>query len=211
MAPPGFERAVAHGEHTGNLRALLALLKYDGLEPIAGPLGALLAARIAPIENLPATMLVVPVPLYKGKQRHRGFNQSELLARVVCHDLRRLRPEWRGELASNTLLRERETRAQVELTPLQRRRNLRGVFSVLHPERLRGRHVLLIDDIYTTGATARACSLALKKTGAATVWVATVARAQLRQPEIRFAAARVPDETPLREDVALWDGGKTAP
>jgi adenine/guanine phosphoribosyltransferase-like PRPP-binding protein len=82
---------------------------------------------------------------------------------------------------------------------------------VPHPERLRGRDVLLIDDIYTTGATARACSHALQKAGAATVWVATAARAQMRRQEIRFTATRMPGEAPMHEDVALWDGGKTAP
>jgi ComF family protein len=198
---------VAHGLYTGTLRSLLHLLKYDGLEPVAAKLGALLARRVAPIAGLPATMLAVPVPLYAGKRRERGFNQSLLLARAVCGEMRRLCPEWRGEIAPEMLLRERETESQAQLTARQRRRNLRGVFSVPKPQKLRGRDVLLIDDIYTTGATARACSQALKKAGAARVWVATVARAQ--RHEIQFRGSRTA-EVPMREDVALWDGGKTA-
>ncbi|MGB7189224.1 MAG: phosphoribosyltransferase family protein, partial [Acidobacteriaceae bacterium] len=157
---------------------------------------------------LPAKMLVIPVPLYKGKRRERGFNQSELLARAVCDAMRRLRPEWKGELAPpGMLLRKRATRSQAELSTVQRRRNLRGVFSVPKPERLRGRDVLLIDDIYTTGATARACSEALKKAGAARVWVATAARAQ--RHEVQFSPSRAA-ETPMQEDVVMWDGGKAA-
>ncbi|MFZ0662512.1 MAG: ComF family protein [Acidobacteriaceae bacterium] len=208
VAAPDFERAVAHGLYTGTLRSLLHLLKYDGLEPVAAKLGAPLATQVAAMADLPAAMLVVPVPLYKGKRRKRGFNQSELLARAVCDAMRPLRPEWRGEIAPKMLLRERETQSQAQLTARERRRNLRGVFSVPKPERLPGRDVLLIDDIYTTGATARACSLALKQAGAARVWVATVARAQ--RHEVQFRASRAAD-VPMHEDVAMWDGGNAAP
>ena len=207
MVPPEFERAVAHGLYTDTLRSLLHLLKYDGLEPVALRLGALLAGQVAAIEELPARMVVVPVPLYEGKRRERGFNQAELLARAVCAAMRRLRPEWKGELAPKALMRQRATESQAGLTVHERRRNLRGVFSAPMPGRLRGRDVLLIDDVYTTGATARACSAALKKAGAARVWVATVARAQ--RHEIQFVPTlRTADDSPMHEDVAMWDGGK---
>lgn len=207
MVAPDFERAVAHGLYTGTMRSLLHLLKYDGLEPVAAKLGVLLAVKIAAIPELPARMLVVPVPLYAGKRRERGFNQSELLARAACDTLQGLRPMWRGEPAPGIMLRERETKSQAGLTLHERRRNLRGVFSVPEPEKLRGRDVLLIDDIYTTGATARACSMALKKGGAARVWVATVARAQ--RQEIQFVSSGIAAEVRMQEDVAMWDGGKT--
>jgi ComF family protein len=206
LVSPDFQLAVAHGLYTGTMRALLHLLKYDGLEPIATRLGALLATKVAAAADLPAEMLVIPVPLYRDKRRERGFNQSELLARAVCAAMRRLRPEWKGELAAQTLVRQRATASQAGLTLHERRRNLRGVFSVPEPEKLRGRDVLLIDDIYTTGATARACSAALKKAGAAGVWVATVARAQ--RHEIQFVSSGIGAEVPMHEDVAIWDGGK---
>jgi ComF family protein len=207
LVAPEFELAVAHGLYTGTMRTLLHLLKYDGLEPIAGKLGALMAAKVAAIADLPAKMLVVPVPLYRGKRRERGFNQSQLLARAFCYAMRRLRPAWVGELAPGILIRQRATTSQAGLTLHERRRNLRGVFSVPDPEELQGRDVLLIDDIYTTGATARACSAALKKGGAARVWVATVARAQ--RHEIQFVSSGIAAETPMRDDVAMWDRGKT--
>lgn len=209
MVPPEFERAVAHGLYTDTLRTLLHLLKYEGLEPIALRLGA---RQVAAMEGLPARMVVVPVPLYEGKRRERGFNQAELLARAVCAAMRRLRPEWSGELAPRALMRRRATESQAGLTLHERRRNLRGVFSAPDtgkrgPERLRGRDVLLVDDVYTTGATARACSAALKKAGAARVWVATVARTQ--RQEIRFVpTVRTAEDLPMHEDVAMWDGGK---
>lgn len=212
LAAPDFERAVAHGLYLGTMRSLLHLLKYEGLEPVAVPLGALLATKAAAIADLPAKMVVVPVPLYKGKRRERGFNQSELLARAFCHAMRRMRPEWEGQPAFNGLERTRQTASQAGLTLHERRRNLRGVFSVPKQEAVRGRDILLIDDIYTTGATARACSLALKKAGAARVWVATVARAQ--RHEIQFVSSGIGAEVlaaelPMHEDVAMWDGGRT--
>ena len=205
MVPPEFERAVAHGLYTDTLRTLLHLLKYDGLQPVADSLGALLARQVAAVDGLPARMVVVPVPLFGSKRRERGFNQAELLARAVCAAMRRLRPEWKGELAAGALMRQRATESQAGLTPHQRRRNVRGVFSVPKPERVCGLNVLLIDDICTTGATARACSAALMKAGAARVWVATAARAQ--RQEIQFVPTlSTAAETPMHEDVAMWDG-----
>jgi ComF family protein len=204
MAAPEFERAVAHGLYAGTMRSLLHLLKYEGLEPVAAKLGALLAAQVAAVPELPAKMVVVPVPLYAGKRRERGFNQSELLARAVCEAMRKMRSGWDGELAPGILIRQRATKSQAGLTNAERRRNVRGVFSVADAGKLRGRDVLLIDDIYTTGATARACSAALKKGGAARVWVATVARAQ--RQEIQFAASTAAVDVPMQEDVVMWGG-----
>ena len=87
-------------------------------------------------------------------------------------------PEWKLTLASSTLMRLRATESQAGLTPRQRRLNVRGAFSVSDPAAVAGKHILLVDDIFTTGATARAASQALLRAGAATVWVATLARAR---------------------------------
>jgi len=207
LAPPLFEIAVAHAVYQGATRSLLHLLKYEGLEPIAERLGGLVADRIATIPALPGRMLVIPVPLFRGRRRERGFNQAELLARAAIRSLRRIRPDWEGEFAPGVLARQRATQSQAGLSPHERRRNLRGAFFVPDPSRVRKRDVLVVDDIYTTGATARACSQALRRAGAATVWVATVARAQRRQVET-FRPETVA-EVPMHEDVATWDGGTT--
>ena len=186
------------------MRSLLHLLKYEGLEPIAQRLGELIAHRVSAISEIPKKMLVVPVPLFKGRRRERGFNQAELLTRGVVRAMRRMRPDWVGEFAPGVLARQRATESQAGLSPHQRRRNLRGAFFVPDPSRVQGRDVLLIDDIYTTGATARACSQALKRAGAASVWVATAARAQRRQVEALVSPVA---EIPKHDDVAIWDGG----
>jgi ComF family protein len=206
LAPPPFERAVASGVYTGSLRGLLHLLKYERMQPLARKLGALIADEVAAIDHLPEAMQVVPVPLFAARQRQRGFNQAESLAGSVIHALRSLLPGWSGQLAPDVLKRERATESQSGLTAAERRRNVRDVFSVPDPARVAGRNILLIDDIYTTGATARACSKALRQAGAAAVWVATAARAQ-REPH-RFTPG-IAFEPAVHTDVALWDRGST--
>jgi ComF family protein len=203
-----FENAVAHGVYRGTLRSLLHLLKYDGLQPIAQRLGALLARRILAIPNIPQNLIVVPVPLYRSKRRQRGFNQAERLARASISVLRRQRPSLHLQLASGLLERQRATESQAGLTPHQRRANVRGAFFVPQPAAVEGRDVLLIDDIYTTGATARACATALKRAGAAHVWVATVARAQKEfatAPAAEPAEVRTGADLPMEEDFVYWD------
>jgi ComF family protein len=188
LAPPAFVKAVAYGNYHGELRSLVHLLKYQGMQPIARRLGPLLADSLEPFAGSPTTMLVIPVPMHPEKQRRRGFNHAELLARAAMAEMRRRHPQWGLHLETGLLKRVRATASQAGLTTHQRRQNLRGAFFAPHPERLAGRDVLLIDDIYTTGATARACSRMLMNGGAASVRVATVARAQ-------------------REGVAMWDTG----
>jgi ComF family protein len=217
-AAPPFERAVAHGVYATRLRALVHLLKYDGMEPLAARLGALAGAQALAIADLPNEMVVVPVPLFAGKLRQRGFNQSELLAHGALAAMRRRRPAMRLRLRAGALERQRATESQAGLSPHQRRVNVRGAFFVPHPAEVDGRDVLLIDDIYTTGATARACTRALKSAGAARVWVATVARAQREEIDSSSAAlmmgateehaAGTRAEIPMEEDVAFWEQGR---
>jgi ComF family protein len=126
----------------------------------------------------PKEMLVVPVPLHRSKYAQRGFNQARLLAAEALGFLRKSQPRWRLTLAASTLMRLRATQSQAGLTPRQRRLNLRGAFSVSDSALVAGRNVLLVDDILTTGATARAASKALINAGAESVWVVTLARAR---------------------------------
>jgi ComF family protein len=170
-----FIRAVAFGSYDAGLRELIHLLKYNGVRPAAGFLGQRLADAIANIESgfERASVLVIPVPLFKGKRRQRKFNQAELITRAA---LKVLPERGRLQLATGVLLRTRDTLSQIGLTSHQRRENLRGAFAVPRAAEVTGREVLLVDDVYTTGTTVSECARVLRKAGAAKVWVATVAR-----------------------------------
>ncbi len=190
MAPPDFERAVAYGVYEDELRKMLRLLKYEGVRSLAGVLGGRLASAMEGL-GIDREMIVVPVPLFPKKERARGYNQAVLLADAAVRVLAGRMPEWRLRVWPGALERVRDTESQFGLTPRGRRKNLRGAFAVSDGAALAGSEVLLVDDIYTSGATARECARVLRRAGAARVWVATLARAQT-------------------EGVARWDAVWTA-
>jgi ComF family protein len=172
---PEFARASAYGSYESGLRELIHLLKYGGVRPAANVLGRMLAEAIAVLEPAfpEAGVVVVPVPLHKTKLRQRSFNQAELIARAA---LKVSASQDRLRLGAGVLQRKRETASQIGLTMHQRRENLRGAFGVAQPELVKGREVLVVDDVYTTGATVSECARVLRRAGATKVWVATVAR-----------------------------------
>jgi ComF family protein len=158
---------------------MLHLLKFERVRSMAAPLGKFLAAAIAEIESgAPREMMVVAVPLHPSRTRRRGYNQSILLAESALRILRKQYPEWRLTAAHEMLRRNRVTEILFPLTAAARRKMLTGAFSCTKPAAIAGKAVLLIDDIMTTGTTARECSKTLLEAGAASVHVATLARAQ---------------------------------
>lgn len=201
-ARPGFMRAVAWGLYDDELREMLQGFKYEqGMEGVGGVLGRLLAEAMLLVEPEAAReVMVVAVPLARGRRRERGFNQVDRLLDAALPKVRRRAPEWRLVRVTDVLTRERETESQWGLTPRQRRTNVRGAFAVRDAERVRGREVMVVDDIYTTGATARECARVLLEAGAAKVWVATVSRAQEEQAAA-WGGARE------EEGVAMWGSG----
>ena len=179
LAPPPFVKAVSFGTYHGRMKEAIHALKYDGLYAAAPRLGQMLALALSGLAaEAPLDMLVVPVPLHKSKHARRGFNQSRVLAAEALKALATTHPELHFTLAASSLVRLRPTESQAGLTPRMRRLNVRGAFKVSNPATVNKRHVLIIDDILTTGATARAVSKALRDAGAASVWVATLARAR---------------------------------
>jgi ComF family protein len=166
--PPAYDRARAVAHFSGTMRTLVHQLKYADRHDARTLLARWMAD--AGRELLAGADMIVPVPLSRLRLLQRQFNQSALLA---------------GELALQTgvamrpllLERIRSTRSQVGMTREQRRRNVAGAFRVLAGQRaaLRGRNVLLIDDVVTTGATVNACARALRRAGAARVDVLALA------------------------------------
>ena len=184
--PPNFDRAVSYGEYDAGLRDLIHLLKYEGVTPAAGPLGKLLAESIEQLrlKDVDADTVVIPVPLHSSKRRERRFNQSELIARAA---LKHLSPRF--ELDRNVLVRERQTRSQVGLDREARIQNMHGAFRVTAPQQIKGRTVIIVDDVMTTGTTVSECARVLKRAGAGKVFAATVARTLKRADAPGFSKA----------------------
>jgi ComF family protein len=173
----GFDAAYCYGAYEGTLRSLIHLYKYGRMTPLHAPLGRLLARALPLDERFDA---VIPAPLHWRRQWQRGFNQSELLARGIARRLG-------VPLLRRTLRRARATRPQAGLSNSARRDNMTGAFRVRG--RLDGRSVLLVDDVMTTGSTAAACAIALKRAGARRVVLLTVARVDRRYQAGAPAAA----------------------
>ena len=218
MVPPDFARAVAYGPYQGRMREAIHALKYDRVRGAARELGSLMALAIAQMAGeAPAEMLVIPVPLHRAKYAQRGFNQARSLAAEALKSLRKTHPAWRLQLASKTLMRLRATDSQAGLTPRQRRLNVRGAFTVTDPAAVAMRHVLLVDDILTTGATARAAARALMQAGAASVRVATLARASRigwskndREEISAIEGAGFEEDAPRRDSRRIYAGSSRA-
>ena len=167
--PPSFDAARSAGRFGGVLREMLHQFKYNGAtwlcEDLVDLLQGCLLAHYA-VEEVDA---VVSVPLHRQKQRDRGYNQAALLATTLARRLAR-------PCVTDVLARVRATPTQTRLHAEQRRRNVRQAFAVRAPEWVRGRTVLLVDDVMTTGATLSEAAATLKHAGAWRVWAATVAR-----------------------------------
>ncbi len=158
--------------YDGAVTRAIVRLKYERRPDLARPLGDLLWRSLEPRRETLLGSVVVPVPLHASRLAARGFNQSVLLAQRVARGLRA--PLW--PLA---LRRLRDTPRQAALDRQARVANVASAFATRRGERIRGRHVLLVDDVRTTGATLAACELALREAGAAEVHWAVVAQAQV--------------------------------
>lgn len=160
----------AWGAYGGILKMAIAAMKYENKPQIARPLGQWLGE--AWLLNLPlfdSRCAVVPIPLHPHKQKQRGYNQAALIAQSFC--------ETTGvKLKLNGLERIRETQAQFSLSASEREKNLTKAFGIGQDFRHRSQDsVLLVDDIYTTGATARAAIYTLNQAGIAVLGIVTTA------------------------------------
>jgi ComF family protein len=165
----GWRLGASLGPFDGPLRDAIHALKYRGRTRAVGRLAGLLLERPQARAVLSGSGLLVPVPLHPRRREQRGFNQSELLAHALAGacGLR---------VSRGALVRRTDTPAQTGLSAAARRRNVAGAFAVRRRAEIGGRVVVLLDDVLTTGATARECARALLQAGAAEVRLLTLAR-----------------------------------
>jgi len=161
------------GVYAKGLLNAVHCLKYRGRIELASPLGDLLLTQFLRYWTPDDIELVIPVPLHSKRIRTRGFNQSLLLLRNWP---KRAAVPGTFRISPELLKRSKATVPQTGLGRKERMKNLRGAFTVPDPEQVKKRRILLVDDVYTTGATADACAGALRKAGAARVDVLTLAR-----------------------------------
>lgn len=168
-SPPSYDKASAPFVYEGAIRDLVHMLKYDRKIQCRRPLGLLMAERLSESVMKDAPELIIPVPLHLKRLRQRGFNQAILLGEVLSR-------EWGIHLERKAMIRTRWTEPQINLAAAERAANVKGAFEVAEPGKIKGRMIVLVDDVMTTGSTVSECAKVLKKAGAAGVHVVTVAR-----------------------------------
>jgi ComF family protein len=179
-----FDAAYSFGSYESSLQKLINVFKYGKVETLAGPLSKFLMQALPldqPFDH------VLAMPMHWRKRWVRGFNQAELLAAPVARRY--------GLKLSDNLRRTRPTKSQAGLNEAQRRNNLQGSFKVVRPEQLAGQRILLIDDVFTTGATLRCAAASLKAAGAAYVCALTLARVDRRSSGFDSAPKDARDKT----------------
>lgn len=165
--PPPWNRVVFHGEYRDRMQELVWAFKYHGHFGAARILGRLsLEAALA--RGIEQPEVIVPVPLHWRRLIRRGFNQSVELARPLAR-------HFGMRVNTGALARTRYTRSQASLTRSQRRANIAGAFRA-DPAEVKGRSVLLVDDVMTTGSTMEECGRVLAAAGAQRVDVLVAAR-----------------------------------
>ena len=159
-------------EKDGPVQALMHALKYRGGTLVGRLLGALLGELVSQRNWVHTVEVIVPLPLHRARLRERGYNQAELFARGIA-DVLGL------PVSTSGVRRTRWTHSQTTLGYAERQENVQSAFEISPRKRaaLRGRKVLLVDDVITTGATLRACATALVGETGCTVYAASVALA----------------------------------
>lgn len=172
--PPFFDSVRSSFFYEGPARKIVHALKYDGTTRLTGFMAKAICGLLTEEEKC-ENPLIVPVPLFPSKLRKRGFNQACLIADSMSSHFRQ-KEDNKHFCSFDLIERVKNTRTQAGLHKKERRLNVKNAFKVRRPEIIKGRCVILVDDVFTTGATVSECARQLKKAGASRVMVFTFAR-----------------------------------
>jgi ComF family protein len=164
-----FEFIRSYGKYEGVLRKLIHKFKYNNRDYLSRFLSGLMVGIINSHNELIMADCIIPVPMHWFKKLARGYNQTELLAEHIAQ-------HFDKPLLLNTLKRKKLGLSQVKLQRLKRIENVKGCFKVNRPENIKGKDILLIDDVSTTSSTLNECAKVLSKAGAAKVYCLTIAK-----------------------------------
>jgi ComF family protein len=155
------------------IERLLHQLKYKGRKEVGTYCGRLMGAALQRVERFKDIDAIIPLPLFKRKERQRGFNQAKLL----CDGLREM---INKPIMDNVIVRTEATETQTHKNRIERWQNMESRFKVAQPELLKGKHVLLVDDVITTGATLESCAQELLQVERARLSILTFAYSSSR-------------------------------
>jgi len=158
---------VAAHYNEGALKEAIHKYKYEGVSDIAKDLGKILSDILK--SRWHKFAVLIPVPLHKKRQARRGYNQAELLAKEISQICK-------YKVINNKLVRIKFSKSQVELSGRARRENIKNAFLWKGKDEVKGKNVLVVDDVYTTGATLEECAKTLKSAGAKCVWAVVLAK-----------------------------------
>jgi ComF family protein len=161
----------SYGRYRGKLKDAILLYKYRGFQVLGGNFARLLLRTLGKDENIWwKADVIIPVPLHPKRKKMRGFNQ----AKVIAEELARLRGI---EMEDGVLAKVKNVPPQTFLEMSEREENVSGAFRVVDEEKIRGKTIILVDDVYTTGSTVKECSSVLREAGAKEIRAITVAQA----------------------------------
>jgi len=155
----------------GKIQNLMHAFKYKGIKQIGNLLGNIAGEQLIKNDVFKTADLIIPVPLHKKRMRQRGYNQSACFAEGIAEKLN-------IAVETDNLVRPTATETQTHKSRFDRFNNMQEVFTVMYPERLRNKHVLLVDDVITTGSTLEACGTQLLKIEGLKLSIATIAYAE---------------------------------
>jgi ComF family protein len=155
----------------GSVQQLLHQFKYNGHQEIGHFIGRYYGARLKEAEHFQKVDIIIPIPLHKKKQKLRGFNQAELFANGLGHSME-------VEVDTSSVIRHVETSTQTRKSRYNRWENVNEIFAVTQPGRLENKHILVVDDVITTGATMEACLQILHNIPGTLLSVASIAFAK---------------------------------